>query len=241
MSAENESMYLVEYIEESLVNGELPRDFSLPEEVTNNSLPYADGTKDGIVIYHSYPSEMAEKSQLFLDEMLRAAGEGNLESAFICLLGFATMNSAISVVREFQQYIAKQDLIEHDKLYTFALACLLHCDADIIKYGLLMTAMYPESFDRERDVIRTLGLCNEFTIYAIFNMLHWSNGNDEIFALAKKVHGWGRIHAVRYLQPENDEIKKWLLEEGIHNDILPEYTEEEVRRKFMDDTDTSEL
>ena len=236
MSAENEPKYFVEYIKENLVNGELPRDFRLPEEVTGNPLPYADGAKDGMEIYHTYPSEMAEESPLFLDEMLRAAGEGNLESAFICLLGFAQLNSAISVAREFQQYIAKQDLVEHDMLYTFAIACLLHCDADIIKYGLLMTALYPEPFDRARDVIRTLGLCNEFTIYTIFNMLHWSNANDEIFALAQKVHGWGRIHAVRYLQPENDEIKKWLLEEGIHNDILPEYTEEEVRRKFMDES-----
>lgn len=232
MPAENEPMYFVEYIKESLIDGELPRDFRLPEEVTNNSLPYEDGAKDGIEIYHSYPSEMTEESPLFLDEMLRAAAEENLDAAFICLLGFAQMNSPISVTREFQRYIAGQDLIGHDKLFNFALACLLHCDADIIKYGLLMTALYPEPFDSAKDVIRTLGLCNEFTIYVIFNMLHWSNSNDEIFALAKKVHGWGRIHAVRYLEPENDEIKKWLLEEGIKNDILPEYTEQEVYQKI---------
>ena len=236
MLEEFELMCILDYIQENLVDGELPRDFNLPIEWTKNSLPYADGAKDGIAVYHTYPSGMAEESLPFLDEMLRAISTEDYSIALNSLSKFAEKNSPIYVFHDFQEYIVNQDRLEPEKLFDFTLGCLLNTDIDIIKYGLLITALFPNPMAVAKNVIMTLGLCNEFTIYAIFNILHWSNANDIIFMLAQKVHGWGRIHAVSYLQPENDEIKKWLLEEGIHNDILPEYTEEEVRRKFMDES-----
>lgn len=223
MSIEYEPIYIFEYIQENLVNGELPRDFRLPFEVTKNSLPFVDGAEDGIKFYHTYPSRMAEESLSFLDEMLHAASRGDYDSGVDNLIRFAEMNSAIAVVSDFQEYIAKQDWIESEKLFDFALLCLINYDINVVKYGLEMTALFPEPFDEVKDVICTLGLCNEFTIFAIFNMLHWRHSNDIIFELAKRVYGWGRIHAVNHLKPENDEIKKWLLEEGVNNDIHPDY------------------
>lgn len=74
------------------------------------------------------------------------------------------------------------------------------------------------------DEIRTLGLCDEFTLFVVFIILRWENGNSEVFELAKKVHGWGRIHAVERLEPETDEIKKWFLREGCKNCVMPAYS-----------------
>ena len=68
-------------------------------------------------------------------------------------------------------------------------------------------------------------------------MTNWSDGNQEIFELAKKVHGWGRIHAVERLSPDTQEIKDWLLSEGINNTVLKEYSALEVYEK----TDIAEL
>lgn len=55
-------------------------------------------------------------------------------------------------------------------------------------------------------------------------MQKWDGGNDEIFALAKKVHSWGRIHAVERLEPETDEIRCWLLTEGTINEVVNAYS-----------------
>lgn len=197
-----------------------------------DSIPYEDGAKDGIAFYHTYPSGMAEGSVPLLDKMLHAVSAEEYGVAYKSLSEFGEKNPAIFVAHEFQQYIAKQDRLDPGELFDFALGCLLYNDINVVKYGLLMTALFPNPLPEVKTVIMVLGFCNEFTIYAIFNMLHWSNSNNVIFMLAQKVYGWGRIHAVRYLQPETEEIKKWLLEEGINNDILPEYTEEEVRQKF---------
>lgn len=41
---------------------------------------------------------------------------------------------------------------------------------------------------------------------------------------ARHVSGWGRIHAVAQLEPSSDAIRRWLLLEGWHNDVMPEYS-----------------
>lgn len=232
MATRYEHIYILDYIQENLVDGELPRDFRLPLEVTQNDLPYADGAKDGIAFYHTYSSGIAEESLPFLDEALRAASREDYDAGLENLRRFAQKNSAIAVALDFRRYIAKQDRLDPEMLFAFAFVCIGNYDINVVKYGLEMMGMFSDPGEMFKEMVRDLGLCNEFTIYAIYNMLGWSNANDEIFALAKKVYGWGRIHAVRHLKPETDEIRKWLLEEGIKNDILPEYTEQEVYRKI---------
>ena len=72
--------------------------------------------------------------------------------------------------------------------------------------------------------IKILALSDEFTIYCL-NIIEYSeNANDEIFEIAKKVKGWGRVHAIPYLEVTNNEIKEWILEEGCHNRVVPSYT-----------------
>lgn len=95
---------------------------------------------------------------------------------------------------------------------------------ECVKIGLELLELFPIEDDDVKEIVRTLGLCDEFTLFAVWDMRNWENGNAEIFELAKKVHGWGRIHAVRELKPETDEIKHWLLTEGTVNDVINAYS-----------------
>ena len=47
-------------------------------------------------------------------------------------------------------------------------------------------------------------------------MCSWTGGNDEIFDLMQKVHGWGRIHCVNQIDPANRLIKNgcWIMAVG---------------------------
>lgn len=87
--------------------------------------------------------------------------------------------------------------------------------------------MILELFDQDEDIkkiVRTIGLSDEFTLYAVFLMRAWENGNTEIMNLAKGVNGWGKIHAVHYIEPETEEIKQWLLTEAVSNYVMPSYS-----------------
>ena len=51
-------------------------------------------------------------------------------------------------------------------------------------------------------------------------MRTWKDGNNEIWNLAKRVHGWGRIHAIEQLEPETNDIRRWLLTDGVRNEVM---------------------
>ena len=72
--------------------------------------------------------------------------------------------------------------------------------------------------------VKILALSDEFTLYCLNIFVKLANSNEEIFEIAKKVKGWGRIHSIAFLEATNDEIKEWILEEGCHNYVLPAYT-----------------
>ena len=91
--------------------------------------------------------------------------------------------------------------------------------------------MFKEPDEKIKGIIRILGLSDEFTIFSVFNMLRWKNGNHEIFELAKRVHGWGRIHAVARLKSETQEIREWILRDGLDNYVLSDYSALDVYKK----------
>ena len=95
---------------------------------------------------------------------------------------------------------------------------------ECVKVGLALLELFSEPEDRIKEIIRRLGLYDEFTIFSVWNMQKWENGNSEIFSLAQKTHSWGRIHAVERLEPETDEIRHWLLTEGTVNDVVNAYS-----------------
>lgn len=98
-------------------------------------------------------------------------------------------------------------------------------DRECVKYGLSLLELFETDRHEElKDIVRTIGLSDEFSIFSIFVMLQWEDGNNEVWQLAKKIHGWGRIHAVERIEPVTDEIKEWLLLDGVHNDVMLAYS-----------------
>lgn len=87
-----------------------------------------------------------------------------------------------------------------------------------------MLELFSSVGDQTKAMIRNVGLSDEFTIFAVWAMQKWENGNAEVFDLAKKVRGWGKIHAVEALSPDTQEIRDWLLFDGVHNGVMEAYS-----------------
>nr|MCR5338852.1 hypothetical protein [Lachnospiraceae bacterium] len=140
---------------------------------------------------------------------------------------FCKSNRAVKIIDALQGFIMDhQSELSPGIMHAFATDMLFGSPyAECVKIGMSIFELFNTYEDVQlADAIRTIGVCDEFTIFSVFLMRGWPDGNKEILELAKKVRGWGRIHCVDFIEPESDEIKDWLLKNGVDNDILPAYS-----------------
>ncbi len=217
---------LYDLISESIVDGELPQNFSLPSD-NANGLMFADGAMDGIGIFHMAGAGVDENVKNKMGEALRAAAAGDNKKAEALFTELGKAARARSAIDDFQKYIMEhREELDPTNVYKYAVYAVTRSfDKECVKYGMSILELFNTDTNEElKKVVRTLGLSEEFSQFAMFIMLTWQDGNNELFRMAQKVHGWGRIEAIEKLKPETEEIKRWLLLDGVHNNIIPAYS-----------------
>ena len=214
-------------IQKSIRNGILPPGFSLPDDDSGaSSICWAPGAMDGVCIYHMQHREPDADSLRQMSEALETASNGNFPKAEVLFAAWTEKCRAVNVVNTLRNYIIDhEDELDTGNIFGFGVHLIRHStNIECVKIGLELLTLFDTSNDILRKIICRLGLYDEFTLFAVLNMLNWDDGNQYVFDLAKKVHGWGRIHAVPALKPETDEIKHWLLTEGTINDVDNAYS-----------------
>ena len=219
---ETKDLSIYELIKNSIQNnGELPEDFKLPPK-DPNGVPWADGAMDGVYIYHTVGNEEDIEP---LKNIVFQISEGKFEEAETNLdkLDFSMVSRTNSLL---SWIIQEQKQINLNNLYEFASSQLSTSkNIEVIKFCLSVLAIMNVETDEETiEKVKILALSDEFTLYCLNIFVKLENSNEEIFKIAKKVKGWGRVHSIGYLEVTNDEIKEWILEEGCHNYVLPAYT-----------------
>ncbi len=219
---------ITEYLDSlNIPDGEivsLGKDFRLPKEATDG-MKFADGAWDGISIYHMGSLKITDEDIAEIGNAVILAASGDYSKADTAFEKVCNRIKTVNYIDELQRFIVERSKeLDASTLFRYALHLILESsDTESIKAGLMIL----ELFDHDEDIkkiIRTIGLSDEFTLYAVFLMRAWKDGNTEIMNLAKGVNGWGRIHAVHYIEPETEEIKYWLLTEAVSNYVKPSYS-----------------
>lgn len=217
---------ILDYIRENMDEGELPDDFSLPKpDFDEEGDKFADGARDGIMLYHSKP-DLKEPGEL--EGMIRQAANDDTWNAAKRVEKYFEENDirTLSVIDSVQNFIMSHtEELDANNIFGFGVDLAVSTkNRESVKLGLAVLELFSSYNDALLQAILDIGACDEFTIFAIWAVNRLENGNDLIFSLAKKAHGWGRIHAVDALEPETDEIKQWLLAEGCNNTVYPGYS-----------------
>ncbi|MBQ6294045.1 MAG: hypothetical protein IJK77_09375 [Lachnospiraceae bacterium] len=217
---------IYERISENIADGELVKGFSLPEESDSAPVKFAPGAFDGICIYHMGPDELDDEGRAALGEALASASTGKHEQTDALFFEWTKKHRAIGMVDEIQNYVREhKEELKIGYMYQSAKYIILHsAHIECVKIGLELLELFRAPFADVEEAVRVLGLYDEFTIFAVWNIRQWEDGNLEVFGLARKVHGWGRIHAIEFLEADTDEIRRWLLTEGCVNDVMPAYS-----------------
>ena len=188
-------------------------------------MSFADGAMDGIAIYHMGRADMDAAAYKRMIRAIKASSDGNADEADALFAELGKTYRAVSIIDDLQKYIlTHKKVLSAGNLYWSAIYIARNStDKESVKFGLSMLELliFDES---DKEVVRRLGLSDEFALFAVWNMVKWDNGNADVFELAQKVSGWGRIHAVERLEPATPEISEWLLLNGIDNTVMAAYS-----------------
>lgn len=225
---EQSSKSLYQIIKEArLEEGGLPPDFELPKDRDENKIVFADGAMDGIIAFHSAgPGDVDIEPLSAALKTVSAGGADGEEKAFGMVEMYFQDNHALSVIDSIQSWVVEhKDELPPQKIFQFGLSLAANStQAETVKFGLSLLELFDtESDESMRDFVFTLGLSDEFTLFALFLIGGWEDGNEKIWELARLLKGWGKVHAVERLQPNTEEIREWILCFGCENSILNNY------------------
>ena len=165
------------------------------------------------------PIEDDDEDYRTLRKMVKKASNGNFERALELAEEFAAKERFI-----FYRDKLLNDIIEERKHYTKNLflfgisATKAGRQVETVKIGLALLYLFDVNrFAELKDDIRLLAAYEEFSLYCGSLMESWDDASEEIFAAAKRVSGWGRVHLIRSLEVTNEEMVHWLLTDGFLN------------------------
>ena len=186
----------------------------------SNEIRYAPGLKDALLDASDVATPDAHSIAAAVCKVLR---EPTAENAAQLLKLLCDCN-ALSIIDDALLRILKEVGTEQRPLAAFArLLVLKSPELEPIKVAIALLGVSGTSDDAV--LISTAGCYDEFSLFAanaLVNLL--PEPDQELWALAKRVHGWGRIRVVERLAETTDEnIKAWMLREGFRNSIMNEY------------------
>ncbi len=225
---------ILDYIRDYIEDGILSEDFSISRNIPrNDELRFADGAMDGICLYHTN-TQRQELGKL--EEILAQASDGFIKKSVAKIERYFNKNDIrmLTLIDNLQRHIInnKQNL-DSTNIYNLAIELAVNSNVvEAIKFGLSIFELFSDFNDDLRQIILDLALCDEFTLYCIWIVRNWEDANSIIFDIAKKVRGWGRIHAVEALKAENNEIWDWMLNYGCDNYVMPQYSAYDIFTKL---------
>lgn len=224
------------YIVDNLENEQLPVHFSLkgnePETIHTE---LSDGERDSKSKYN--PLELDKRN---LDGIVN-----EIENAVVLLSNkmydeadrwfgdIGNKYGIINIADILQDYVGENhENLYADNIFNGALYLMLESTRrESVKAGIVLIDLFEYEYD-VKNYIRVLGLSDEFTLFSAKTMMEWENSNLEIFEMAKRVYGWGRIHAIETMDPDNRFIRDWILKEGVRTVVPVEKLPKEYLEKI---------
>lgn len=193
---------------------------SAEPERDENELRWAPGAREHILGPPEAPPTDARTLTSALGNTLRAPTKANAAHLYKLL----REGNTLAVIDDVLPRITREVGDRRDALAVLARRVVCEApDMEPVKAGLALLGASGTPDDAALFI--AMGAYDEFTLYAataLGSLL--SDPEPALWALAKGVHGWGRVDTVeRLAHTQNPEIRDWMLREGFRNGIMYEY------------------
>lgn len=209
----------------------LPATYTLPDDDAvhpEGGIRWAAGALDGVMGHHGGGADEAQLRvrQLCkaIEDLLQTSSDENLRRLYDLTISAGVLGIVDDMV---QTLVAQRDRLDAERFH--ALASYLarrggHREA--VKLGIALLGMLTTADDHA--TLTTLGTCDEFTLFVAVALNNQAPNQDaghrQLFDLAQRVHGWGRVQLVeRLVETKDPEIRAWLLRDGFRNGVMYEY------------------
>lgn len=89
---------------------------------------------------------------------------------------------------------------------------------EVVKFALLVLGTVKCEEYKQR--LKVIALHEEFTGVALYALTNGTtNSNETVWYIAKNVSDWGKLEALNFLDASNEEIRQWILLEGLKNTV----------------------
>jgi hypothetical protein len=200
--------------------------YTLPDEDRLNQgskLRWAAGAWDGVTTHHMGTGQDEEAVRKTVELVLAYSRQPTAANK-AAVYRHVIAAHVVSIIDPVIEALLNEKQIGHDRLYELARSFVTEApDREPVKFGVALLGLFRQPADT--DLFQTLGRHDEFTLFCAVALANSSDDPDEVlWALARNVTGWGRIHVVeRLARTENPAVKRWLLREGFRNSVLYEY------------------
>ena len=206
-------------------NGRLPDPVcALPDEkeVAPDQVAWMAGALDGVMTHHmGAAGDVAEVAQALARLIVTASAEPRrrqLTALYTMLVREDVLSLIDPVIRELA--LLRPPISGIGRLATWLAS--ESPDRGPVKVGIALLGITgaPDGI-----LLHELGAHEELTLYAAVAFCNArANPDPDLFALAQRVQGWGRIHCVERLRDTSDPtIARWILTEGFRNSVMNEY------------------
>ncbi len=111
-----------------------------------------------------------------------------------------------------------EGLIDARSTYQFGISLAAQSKkVEEVKLGMLLLGFFENDFSKQ--ILKTLGLHSEFTLYALEAAKNFKKSNKFIFDLVQNTLGYGKLIALYLFEPIFPIQKEWLFEHGALNEV----------------------
>lgn len=216
----NHKEKILPYIERQIHTHNKIEDDSLPDDeyvYDENHPRMASGLSDHLVDDVPTPLYVKKLLKLFKRQLHHPSNKTR-KATYEEIISDHISSYGELLIERFEQAEWDESLVQQEALWLLEHAA----HREVVKFSI--TVLGCTNCERYKELLFTLGMHEEFTLYVIFALKNGTReANDQIWRLAQSVHGWGKVAAVEKLEATTPEIKQWLLTKGCETTIMNEY------------------
>ncbi|WP_433700182.1 hypothetical protein [Nocardiopsis sp. CA-288880] len=178
---------------------------------------------DGIRTHHFGAGTETERADTLAETIARIVGEPPDTAAAQLFHDALADTDALTVVDHLLEPLAARKVSRRRTRVLARWTAEHGTHRNAVKIALALLGLCGD--ERERELLVLLGSLDEFTLYAAVALRRAVPAPEpNLFCLARRATGWGRIHAVKRLEGTTDPaVRAWLLREGFRNGVTDEY------------------